>query len=48
VTVSSGVVTVSGRTPSEAVAAELIAAICQTEGVVNVRDRITWPQADTG
>jgi CBS domain-containing protein len=48
VTVASGVVTVSGRTPSEAVAAELIDAICQTEGVVDIRDEITWPQADTG
>ena len=48
VAVASGVVTVSGRTPSEAVAAELIDAICQTEGVVNVQDSITWPQADTG
>jgi CBS domain-containing protein len=48
VAVASGVVTVSGRTPSETVAAELIDAICQTEGVVNVRDRISWPQADTG
>jgi CBS domain-containing protein len=48
VTVASGVVTVRGRTPSEAVAAELIDAICQTEGVVNVRDKITWPQADAG
>jgi CBS domain-containing protein len=43
VTVVSGVVTVSGRTPSEAVAAELIDAICHIEGVVNVRDKITWP-----
>jgi CBS domain-containing protein len=43
VTVASGVVTVSGRAPSEAVAAELIDAICRTEGVVNVRDRITRP-----
>ena len=48
VTVASGVVTVRGRTPSEAVAAELIDAICQTEGVVNVRDKITWPPADAG
>jgi CBS domain-containing protein len=48
VTVASGVVTLSGRTPSEAVAAELIDAICQTEGVVSVRDKITWPQADAG
>jgi CBS-domain-containing membrane protein len=48
VTVASGVVTVSGRTPNEAVAAELIDAICQTEGVVNVRDGITWPEADAG
>ena len=45
VTVASGVVTVSGRTPSEAVAAELIDAICQTGGVVNVQDKISWPQA---
>ena len=43
VTVVSGVVTVSGRTPSEAVAVELIDAICHTEGVVNVRDKISWP-----
>ena len=48
VTVASGVVTLSGRTPSEAIAAELIDAICQTEGVVSVRDKITWPQADAG
>ena len=48
VTVASGVVTISGRTPSEAVAAELTDAICQTEGVVSLRDGITWPQADAG
>jgi CBS domain-containing protein len=48
VTAASGVVTLSGRTPSEAIAAELIDAICQTEGVVSVRDKITWPQADAG
>jgi len=48
VTVTSGIVTIGGRAPSEAVAAELIDAICQTEGVVNVRDKITWPSADTG
>jgi CBS domain-containing protein len=48
VTVASGVVTVSGRTPSEAVAVDLVDAICQTEGVVNVQDRISWPQVDTG
>ena len=48
VTVTSGIVTIGGRAPSEAVAVELIDAICQTEGVVNVRDKITWPSADTG
>jgi CBS-domain-containing membrane protein len=48
VTVASGGVTVGGRAPSEAVAAELIDAICRTEGVVDVRDKISWPQADTG
>lgn len=47
-TVASGVVTVSGRAPSEAVAVELIDAVCRIEGVVNVRDMISWPQADTG
>lgn len=48
VTVASGVVTVGGRAPSKAVAGELIDAICRTEGVVDVRDKISWPQADTG
>ncbi len=48
VTVASGVVTISGRTSSEAVAAELTDAICQTEGVVSLRDGITWPLADAG
>jgi CBS domain-containing protein len=46
VTVADGVVTVGGRAPSEAVAVELIDAICQTQGVVDVRDKISWPQAD--
>jgi len=48
VTVASGIVTIGGRAPSEAAAVELIDAICQTEGVVDVRDKIIWPQADTG
>jgi len=47
VTVASGIVTVGGRTSSERVAVELIDAICQVEGVVNVRDEISWPQPDT-
>jgi CBS domain-containing protein len=48
VTVASGVVTVSGRAPSEAAAVDLIEAICRIEGVVSVGDQISWPQADTG
>jgi CBS domain-containing protein len=43
VTVTSGVVTVTGQVESRAVAADLIDAVRHVEGVVGVRDRVTYP-----
>jgi len=46
VTVSSGVVTISGPVESRAVAHELIAALRHAEGVVGVRSRLSYPPPD--
>ena len=43
VTVTSGIVTVSGRAASRAAAYELVEAVRRAEGVVDVRDRISYP-----
>lgn len=44
VTVASGVVTISGSLDSQPVAISLLAAIRQVDGVVAVRDRLSYPQ----
>ncbi len=44
VTVSAGVVTVSGPVHSEPVAASLLAAIREVDGVVAVHDRLSYPR----
>lgn len=44
VTVASGVVTISGSLDSQPVAVSLLAAIRQVDGVVAVRDRLSYPQ----
>ena len=43
VTVTSGVVTVTGQVESRAVTVDLIDAVRHVEGVVGVRDRVTYP-----
>jgi CBS domain-containing protein len=47
VTVSSGVVTISGLMPRHDTALELLARIRHTEGVVAVRDRLSGAEADS-
>ena len=44
VTVTGGVVTVSGPLPSQPVALSLLAAIRRVDGVVAVRDRLSYPR----
>ncbi len=44
VTVSDGVVTVSGPVHSEPVALSLLAAVREVDGVVAVRDRLSYPR----
>jgi CBS domain-containing protein len=44
VTVASGVVTISGSVDSQPVAVSLLAAIRQVDGVVGVRDRLSYLQ----
>jgi len=44
VTVSSGIVTVSGQADSHAVALQLADALRHVEGVVDIRDRISFPR----
>lgn len=44
VTVESGVVTLSGPVPSEAVALSLVDDVRQVDGVVVVRDRLEYPR----
>jgi CBS domain-containing protein len=46
VTVTSGIVTVTGQAKSRAVAGQLMAAIRHLEGVVGVRDRVDYPSED--
>jgi CBS domain-containing protein len=43
VTVTSGIVTVTGQAESKAVAMQLLEAIRHVEGVVDVRDRTSYP-----
>lgn len=43
VTVTSGIVTITGQAPRHAVALGLVGAIRYVEGVVDVRDRISYP-----
>ena len=43
VTVTSGIVTVTGQADSPAIASELIDAVRHVEGVVDVRDRVSHP-----
>jgi CBS domain-containing protein len=44
VTVASGVVTISGSVENQPVAVSLLAAIRQVDGVIAVRDRLSYPQ----
>jgi len=46
VTVTSGIVTVTGQVDNHAVARRLADALQHVEGAVDVRDRITYPPAD--
>jgi CBS domain-containing protein len=48
VSVTSGIVTVAGQVPGKAVADQLIAAIQQVDGVVTVRDRLSYPHEGPG
>jgi CBS-domain-containing membrane protein len=47
VTVSSGVVTITGPVRKRAVALSLLATIRYVEGVVGVRDRLSYPEEDS-
>lgn len=47
VTVSSGVVTITGPVDKRAVALRLLATIRYVEGVVAVRDRLSYPEEET-
>jgi CBS domain-containing protein len=46
VTVTSGIVTVTGHAETHAVARHLLDAVRHVEGVVDVRDRVSYPAAD--
>ena len=46
VTVSSGIVTLEGRPETAAKGRELVAAVWHVEGVVSVRDRLTYPEGN--
>jgi predicted transcriptional regulator len=46
VTVRSGIVTVAGQIERGAVAGQVMDVICHVEGVVAVRDRISYPSED--
>jgi CBS domain-containing protein len=46
VTVASGIVTVTGQIERGAVAGQLMDVICHVEGVVAVRDRVSYPSED--
>jgi CBS-domain-containing membrane protein len=47
ITVNSGVVTITGPVGKRAVALSLLAAIRYVEGVVSVRDRLSYPEQDS-
>lgn len=47
VTVSSGVVTITGPVAKRAVALSMLATIRYVEGVVGVRDRLSYPEEDS-
>ena len=46
VTVQSGIVTVSGQLDNRATALRLLGAVRHLEGVVGVRDRLSYPRQD--
>ncbi len=46
VTVTSGIVTVTGQIKRGAVAGQLMDVICHVEGVVAIRDRVSYPSED--
>jgi len=46
VTVKSGIVSISGQVDNHAVAAQLIDTLQHVEGVVDVRDRVSYPPVD--
>lgn len=46
VTVTSGIVTVTGQVESREIAAHLAEAVRHVEGAIDVRDRIDYPRAD--
>ncbi len=46
VSVRSGIVTITGQADRREIAAQLIDAVWHIEGVVEVRDRVTYPPAD--
>jgi CBS domain-containing protein len=48
VSVTSGIVTITGQVTSKAVADQLMEAIRQVDGAVTVRDRLTYPHEDPG
>jgi len=43
VTVKSGIVTITGRAATRAVALDLLEAVRHVEGVVGMRDRVDYP-----
>ncbi len=46
VTVKSGIVTITGQAERHAIASQLIEATAHIEGVVDVRDRVSYPPED--
>jgi len=46
VTITAGIVTVTGQVQSAAIASALIGAVDRVEAVVDVRDRVTHPPQD--
>jgi CBS domain-containing protein len=47
VTVTSGIVTIIGRVDSYGLACQLIDAVRHVDGVIEVRDRVSYPAGDT-
>jgi CBS domain-containing protein len=45
-TVRSGVVTIGGRLDRRDIALQLLARVCHAEGVVGIRDRLSYPDED--